>query len=272
MSASDPHAANGLGRFQDLFQQALLGADDETSEPLALTLQPAFAVYRNTVLKGCIDALQANYPAVARLVGTEWFRAAAAIHVRRSPPRGVSLLEYGVDFVSFLAGFEPAAPMPWLSAVAQLDRCWTESHVAADATPLDAESLTSIAPDTLAASRLVPHPACRWHWCADAPAFTLWSMQRDDDGSTGADIDWCAEGTLLTRPVDAVLSTRIDLAGCRFLDACARGATIARAAQAALDAQVEPDLTALLATLLHAGAFTRVVPPSASSARPQPLE
>ena len=29
----------------------------------------AFAVYRNTVLKGCIDALQANYPTVGQLVG-----------------------------------------------------------------------------------------------------------------------------------------------------------------------------------------------------------
>ena len=33
--------------------------------------QPAFAVYRNTVMKACIDALQANYPAVTRLVSEE---------------------------------------------------------------------------------------------------------------------------------------------------------------------------------------------------------
>jgi hypothetical protein len=33
---------------------------------------PALAVYRNTVAKGCIDALQANYPAVHTLVGSDW--------------------------------------------------------------------------------------------------------------------------------------------------------------------------------------------------------
>lgn len=301
MSASNPApVAGGLARFQDRFQRALLGADDEIPELIALTRQPAFAVYRNTVIKGCIDALQANYPAVSRLVGTEWFRAAAAIHVRRSPPRAVSMLEYGVDFPSFLAGFEPAAPMPWLSAVAQLDRCWTECHVAADATPLDTGSLTSIAPDALASSRLVLHPACRWRWCDDAPAYTLWSTQRDGDGTGAAAIDWRAEGALLTRPVDAVMTTRIDLAGCRFLDACTSGATIAQAAQAALEidveidveiddeagvdadagvdvepdvpADVETDLTALLATLLHAGAFTRLALPSRPSDRNHPLE
>ena len=36
-----------------------------------LAAQPAFAVYRNTVMKGCVDALEANFPTVARLVGEE---------------------------------------------------------------------------------------------------------------------------------------------------------------------------------------------------------
>ena len=43
-------------------------------------------------MKGCIDALQANYPAVTRLVGEEWFRAAAAVYVRQAPPTNPMLL------------------------------------------------------------------------------------------------------------------------------------------------------------------------------------
>ena len=42
-----------------------------------------------------IDALQSNYPAVARLVGEEWFRAAAAVYVRQTIPVEPSLLRYG---------------------------------------------------------------------------------------------------------------------------------------------------------------------------------
>jgi hypothetical protein len=44
-----------------------------------------FKVYRNTVLKGCVDALAANFPTVLRLVGEDWFRAAALIHVCAEP-------------------------------------------------------------------------------------------------------------------------------------------------------------------------------------------
>jgi membrane-bound lytic murein transglycosylase B len=44
----------------------------------SLARRPGFAVLRNTVRKACVDALQANFPAVTRLVGDEWMRAAAA--------------------------------------------------------------------------------------------------------------------------------------------------------------------------------------------------
>ena len=61
-----------LETFQDGFANALLALEpsvDCAPELAYLVAQPGFAVYRNTVMKGCIDALQANYPAVARLVG-----------------------------------------------------------------------------------------------------------------------------------------------------------------------------------------------------------
>jgi hypothetical protein len=82
-----------LARFQDRLVRTLLNPE--------LPAPPAFAVYRNTVMKGCIDALQANYPAVARLVGEEWFRAAAAVYARANPPRVPMLAEYGEGFASF---------------------------------------------------------------------------------------------------------------------------------------------------------------------------
>ena len=74
-----------LAQFQDAFAEALFAPQD-IADPVMrqLAAQPAFAVYRNTVMKGCIDALEANFPVVARLVGSEWFRAAAALHVAQS--------------------------------------------------------------------------------------------------------------------------------------------------------------------------------------------
>lgn len=240
-----------LATFQQVFAKALLGG----ATPDAFVSQPAFSIYRNTVRKGCIDALEANYPAVSRVVGGEWFRSAAALHVEQSPPTDSRLLRYGADFAAFLDAFEPAAALPYLPGVARLDRCWTEAHIAADATPLDGETLArhlAKAPDTLA---LTPHPAARWAWFDEHPIFTIWQRNRAAQQSDAPELEWHAEGALLTRPGDTVQWCEIGCAEVAFLDACACGQSIGAAADAALTAQPDADLSQVLARLLRAGAF-----------------
>lgn len=247
-----------LGRFQDGFARALLAVDEAPPPAMAaLVGQPAFAVYRNTVIKACIDALQANYPAVNRLVGEEWMRAAAAVYARRSLPGLPMLLEYGADFAGFLSEFEPAAELPYLPGVARLDRCWTEAHIAATEEPLNRESVARLAGGNFYRLRLQPHAAARWMWCSEAPAYTIWSRNRSDV-QDDTEIEWHAEGALLTRPRDAVMWRPLDRAGCAFLDACAAGGTVANAVQSALDLDPAADLSRLMAMLLEAGAFSRV--------------
>ena len=159
-----------LSDFQDGLASALLPPPGASVPPPAwldaLLAQPGFAVYRNTVAKGCIDALQANYPAVHALVGTDWLRAAAHAFVHQHPPTDGCLMDYGAGFADFLEGFGPAADLPYLAAVARLDRCWTESHLAADAPALQAAWLARQPPEALALLHLQPHPAARWQWCA----------------------------------------------------------------------------------------------------------
>jgi hypothetical protein len=223
----------------------------------ALASQPAFAVYRNTVVKGCVDALQANYPVVARLVGEEWFRAAAAIYVHEALPADPTLLRYGSSFADFLAHFEPAADFPYLPGVARLDRLWTEAHAAADDETLDPAAVARFAPEELAGAILHPHAAARWAWFEEAPIYTIW-MRNRADGVPDGDIDWRPEGALLVRPRDTVGWIALDAASCAFLDACAAGSTLAGAAQEALQAKDDADISRLMATLLGVGAFGRM--------------
>ena len=253
--------------FQDGFVQALLAPDAEVPHHLrALVDQPGFCVYRNTVMKGCIDALQANYPAILRLVGEDWFRAAAALHVRAQPPGDTRLLLYGVDFPEFLRGFAPAAALPYLHGVALLDRFWTEAHVAADAATLAPAALAALPPEQLGASVLALHPAARWAWFEGQPICTLWQRNRgtEADGSDSTDngdgLVWTGEGALLTRPAGAVTWTALDAAGCAFLDACAAGRPLAQAAGEALACDAGTDLASLMARLLQAGAFCSTCP------------
>ena len=264
-------ASLSLAGFQQAFLQALR---DRPAAPVAKTAramasappapplierlraQPAFAIYRNTVRKACIDALEANYPAVARLVGSDWFRAAAALHVDASPPGDGRLVQYGAGFADFLARFEPVATLPYLPGVARLDRFWTEAHTAADAPVADTGVLAGMAPEPLGERVLRAHPAARWAWFDDLPVYSIWSVNRRGAGDTDEAPTWRGEGALLTRPDDPVIWCAIGCADVAFLDACQAGQPLAAAAEAALDAEPHADLSALLARLLRAGALT----------------
>lgn len=253
-----------LRAFQDGFAHALLGTEPGAGgfAPVRARLeaQPAFAVYRNTVMKGCIDALQANYPSVARLVGDEWFRAAASIFAHSHLPRDATLLDYGAEFAAFLDAFEPAQELPYLPGVARLDRLWMEAHVARDEDPVPAAAVARLSRQVLARTVLQPHASARWA-CFDVhPILSIWRRNRFPDLFTGAEIDWRGEGALLVRPYAAVESVAIDAAGIAFLDQCAAGETLAHAADAALTAAPDADLAALMALLLEVGAFGRMNP------------
>ncbi len=139
----------------------------------AFARQPGFAVYRNTVLTACLDAIVANYPTVREIVGEAWFAEAATAFVRDHWPREGSLAGYGAGLPDFLASFAAAAELPYLAGVARLDRLWTEAHLAADAPVLSVAAMTALDPERLAAAVLTPHPAARWIRFADLPALTI---------------------------------------------------------------------------------------------------
>ena len=255
----------GLSDFQDEFCAALMSvamATDTSSVRMkGLAAQPGFAVYRNTVIKGCIDALQSNYPAVNRLVGDEWFRAAAAIYVRENPPDDARLLYYGVDFAAFIESFPPALGLPYLASVARLDRLWTEAHVAADDSALDSQVLTDLDATEMATIRLRPRASARWVWSAEHPAYTLWNRNRfdrvqavdADDQDSG--FEWQGEGGLLVRHQQAVMSWPISEATCAFLGVCANEGSLPEAVGAAMDVQPSVNLSDLISTLMQANVF-----------------
>jgi hypothetical protein len=258
MDGRVPAPSVALQRFQDDFARALFADDGGAgvAEAIAaLTRQRGFAVYRNTVVKGCVDALHANYPAVARLVGDEWFRAAAVIYARTHLPTHPALVGYGGDFDRVLAGFEPARDLPYLPGVARLDRLWTEAHTAADESAVEASAVARLDMEALARAALVPLASARWAWFDTLPIFTIWQRNRATGAIDESDIAWQGEGALLVRPNGVVRWTGLAAGGCAFLDACAAGATVAEAGVAALAADPDVDLATLFAGLLDCGAF-----------------
>lgn len=248
-----------LVEFQDAFWRDLW-AEPLTEPGIADRRAPGFAIYRNTVLTGCVDALVSLYPAVHRLGGDDWMRAVALDLARADPPAGGDLQHYGERFPAFLDRVLAGTDLPWMGEVAQLDRLWSESHVAADATVLGLHEFAALAQagdDRLARSRLVPHPAARWHWSAEWPAFSLWQAARDaaDDPNPP---HWHGEGALMTRPAGAVRGHPMSAAEGALLDACADGLPLGAALDAVHARFPDLDPGAALGRLLDLGAFAAV--------------
>lgn len=242
-------------RYYAAFLEALLDGHSDDPDVRALLAQPAFAVYRNTVFKGCVDALLANYPAVHRLVGSAWMESAALEFAQRHLPRQASLIAYGEGFAEFLGALEAARALPYLPGIATLDRCWTESHLAADQPLLDVSALHA-ALERGQDVTLVPHAASRWHHDPLHPVYTIWDANRSEDGATELSPEWQGQGALLTRAHAQVQWQPLSLGGCRFLDACRDGCGIASAAGQALAHEPGLDIGAMLGQLVQADAFT----------------
>lgn len=251
-----------LAAFQQSFFDALRGPSGPTGEQ-AFARAPGFAVYRNTVMAGCVDALAANFPTVASLLGEDAFRGAARDHARELPPEEGVLANYGERFADWLQRSLGDDAPPLLVAIARLDRAWTECHLAVDAPTLDATLIGTIAPERFAACRLVPHPAARWlGFDDDLPAYALW-CERRAAGRRGDAADASPSGrnesALLTRPHDEVTWRPVDRAAVVFLSACAEGRTVAESFEA-VPAVAGEDAAAAFAPLVRAGAFTRIDP------------
>ena len=244
-----------MTRFHHAFSVALDGGFDALwphLNPDDRTLG-AIAVYRNTSIKGRIDALEANYPTVSQLVGSEWFRAAAREFVEAQPGDDPVLAAFGAGFPDWLATFEPARDMPYLAPVARLDRAWTEAHLAADAVPLSPMQAAA-AGLALAATPARLHPSARLFWF-DWTAPSLWLAHRYP--SDEQDLSWRAEpeGLLIHRPDAEVRARRLSRAEWVFLDACRKGRPFGVAALSARPVRPRADISALFADLIALGVF-----------------
>lgn len=242
-----------LAAWQDAFAAGLRGAE----HPLAA--HPAFAVYRNTVWKGWIDAVEANYPAVVSTTGSDWTRAAAASFAEVSAPTSPMMSLYGEGFADFLAEFPPAGSLPFLPDIARLDRSWTEAHLAVDAPALGLGALARLEAGAMERTRCRLHPSARFAWF-EMTIPTLWLANRTDFEGGELLLADRPEGLMLARPGESVEALILDAAAFAFLDASRNGASLLDGAIAALAVDSKAELGSLLGRLIGFGAFTDFIP------------
>lgn len=252
-----------LGRkacYAGMFAPALLDPDRAApalvAGPNGKTAQKRYNVYRNNVTVSLINALAAVFPVTLRITGVDFFRAMARFHVRATPPTSPLLFEYGRDFPDFIETYEYARATPWLADIARIERAWLDAYHAADAAPLAPQALASIPAELLADTVFRPHPAARIVR-SRFPALSLFVRHRGD-GPAAEIVSTEPEDTLVTRPGMEVFVRRLPPSGAVFLTRLTAGETLGAAASSALADSPEFDLSANIAGMLEAGAFTAV--------------
>jgi Putative DNA-binding domain len=215
-----------------------------------------YNVYRNNVTVSLINALAAVFPATQRITGVDFFRAMARFHVRATPPTSPLLFEYGRDFPDFIDSYEYAKPMPWLADVARIERAWLDAYHAADAESLRPQALASIAPERLADTVLIPHPATRIVR-SRFPAVSIFTANRSNGPVSQVETS-DPEDALVTRPGLEVFVRHLPPGGAECLTRLIAGEPLGASAAAALADSPAFDLAANIAGMLEAGAFTTI--------------
>jgi hypothetical protein len=175
---------SALARVQREFQDYLLCGDTAveaqvlgtTRVPIATRLGIYAAAYRSRLA----EALETNYPVLAKLLGEADFAGLAADYIAAHNSPFFSIRYYGDELAKFLATHEDYAAAPVLAELAQWEWAMTAVFDAADAAPLGAEDLARIPPQQWAQLRFRWHPSVqRLTLLWNVPQ--LWRALNEDD-------------------------------------------------------------------------------------------
>ncbi|RQU38961.1 DUF692 family protein [Burkholderia cenocepacia] len=228
--------------------QGLVGPDGKSSVR-------RFNVYRNNVVAGLTSTLKDAFPAVARIVGDEFFAAMARTYVTTHPPTSPIMLDYGGGFATFIGAFEPAIRnLPYLRDVARLERAWLEAYHSAEAQPLSAEALAGLNAEDLMNLRITLHPSLGIV-CSEFPVLTLWQTNIAGGVPTWVDLNAGGQDVLVIRPGADVELRALPPGGGAFIEVLRGGLCALESMECALAVDDRFDLAVNLAILVDAGAL-----------------
>lgn len=226
-----------------------------------------FAVYRNNVVHSLVAVLADTFPVVRQLVGDEFFAAMARHYVIDHPPTSPLMHRYGAGLPAWIADFEPAAALPYLSDLARLEWLRLAAFHAADAAPIDANVLSALiaSPERLAGAALVLHPSLSVV-PSNHPIVSLWAAHQLDESARDSRLETIdmarAEAALVFRDADdQAFVLGLPHANAALLAAIQERTPLG----AAQPAHPQADLVRVLSLLLGHGLVTGAVDAPAST-------
>src|SRR5688572_8666746 len=165
-----------LSRVQVDMQTFLLRGDPSVKTHVVGTERVPVAtrlgIYHHAYRARLVEALCANYPALAKLLGAARFAQLGAAYIDAHDSRTFSVRHYGSDLPT-------CVETPFLADLARWE--WTIADVfdAADAAPLTVKALASVVPDEWSGLRFSFHPSTR-RLSLSSNAVQVWKPLTDD--------------------------------------------------------------------------------------------
>ena len=172
-----------LSTLQQDFQAWLTTGAEDAAARFAPDAQPGLLVYQNNYRAALMACLEESFARTLAWIGSDAFRAAAALAIDARPPDSWSLDHYAAHFPSALAQAYPDDPE--VAELAMLELALTDAFVGPDTDPLTAVGLPEIDWDR-----------AMLHWVATARLLTM---------RTNAQALWSALSAGLEPPSAVVL-------------------------------------------------------------------
>lgn len=249
---------SALRELQTDFSAAVFGAGLADAALLAHCAgDPAraaqgIAAYRRSVLTNLAAAVQATYPVLERIVGSEFLAAASRRYAQDYPSRHADLNAYGDQFAEFLGRQADAAALPYLPDVARLEWLFQQVYGAPDAAPQNISRLAATPPETWGELRFRLHPAHAL-LASDWPVVRIWEVnQTSHIGNFAVDFSQ-AENALIQRRPAGIAVERLSAGELALLLALDNDETLATAVDKAIASETAFDLQAALQRFIGNG-------------------
>jgi hypothetical protein len=147
------------GDFQEYLLRGNTAIEGQVVGTARVPVATRLGIYGDAYRARLAEALQANFPALAKLLDTEDFGALAAHYVAAHDSSFFSIRYYGHELPQFLSTHPDYTDAPVLAELARWEWAMTGTFDAADASPLVHTDLSLLSPQEWAQLRFTWHPS-----------------------------------------------------------------------------------------------------------------
>ncbi|RBP53540.1 DNA-binding domain-containing protein [Arenicella xantha] len=250
-----------LDAFFEHFATYISTGDASALSPyLSETSNPEFLkVYRNGAFKAGVDALSANFPTLKKVLGDEPFKSLCRSYISENWPSDTRLSSYGDGLSDYIRKCTKHSSDPHASRqvdFAMLDYAWLSSLLARDEAPLSAQSILAILNDndTQGLDQLQLSSSVRLVQLSGNNMLEWVHLKFNQDGNLNHEN---SKSLLFWRQDNVVHYRVLNKFEGQFIRTLADSGSIFDAAEAAINAQPNEDVSALFSALLSSGVLTQ---------------